>query len=119
MKLTTCAVITVLTAVLHGCCASNFTPILSVSVYDEATGARLCGFKVNAADDMQTFKGENIQALECDSQDTRINLWYPGTFKLTVEKPGYKIWQEDALVVRSPDSCQFSYEHIKVYLKKE
>ncbi|MEY4589705.1 MAG: hypothetical protein RL497_1781 [Pseudomonadota bacterium] len=118
MKFLTCVVLMVLTGMLYGCCAAIFYPSLSVAVYDESTGARLCGFKVNAADDMQVFKGESIQAEICEDKDINVHLGYTGTFKVAVEKPGYTLWTKEVKVIQASEQCSGHAEYIKVTLKK-
>ncbi|RYZ86445.1 MAG: PEGA domain-containing protein [Moraxellaceae bacterium] len=118
MKIITCVVLTVLTGTLYGCCAAIFYPSLSVAVYDESTGARICGFKVSAADDMQIFKAESIQTEQCEDKDTNVALSYTGTFKVTVEKPGYNLWTKEVKVTQASEQCSGHIEYIKVTLKK-
>jgi hypothetical protein len=85
-------------------------------VFDETTGARLCGFKASATDDMQTFNAENLQVKGCDSTDTVIALNYAGKYTVAVEKPGYTPWKKDIEIIKESNQCSGYVEHIKVKL---
>lgn len=97
-------------------CTTEAVPALVVEVRDAITGAPAAANAVGQAEDGD-FKADLIGA---DRGADALSLYGPferaGTYRITVEKPGYATWQEVGVEV-SRDECHVRTVHLRADLQ--